>query len=389
MKHIIIGAGPAGLTAAKTIRGQKEKDEILVICPEEQVHARNRLVQYLSGEKTAAQINFVEPGFFENNDIRWRKDTKVMEIRPSERRILLSDGTQECYDQLLIASGAYPAIPPVENLRQAGRVCGFRDMADADRILSQTAEGSQVVIIGSGLVGMDAAEALLHQKRQVTVVEMAGRIIPLQLDAYGASLFQKAFEDHGASFILGARVEKCLMDEEKNAVGIALGDGREIPCDLVVVAAGVRPNCAFAEGAVEIDRGVRVDARLCTSDPHIFAAGDVTGLTGTWLCAVEQGKIAGINMAGGSAFYQNAAPSRNGLHYFGRMALSIGEMDPMEDGHVLTREKNGSYQRAVVREKRLVGMLLIGNIRAGNTWAGIIERGDEVPDGEDLFQLVP
>lgn len=388
MKHVIIGAGAAGLTAAKTIRSLRAEDEIVVVHPEKHLHARNRLVQYLSGEKTAAQINFVEADFFEKYHMEELSGMKAEKIDPRRRTVILSQGREESYDRLLLASGAVFVLPPIENLRQAGRVCGLRDLADADSILAQTEEGSRVIIIGSGLVGMDAAEALLRQKRRVTVVEMADRIIPLQLDSYGASLFQQDFVSRGASFVLGARVEKCLVDEMGNACGIELDGGRKMDCDLVVVAAGVRPNGVFAQDAVEVGRGVRVNERMQTSDPRIFAAGDVTGLTGTWLCAVEQGKTAGTNMAGGGALYQNKGPARNGLHYYGRTALSIGEMEPEGECSFYSRQDGENYQRAAVREGKLIGMLLIGDIRSGGAWAEIIRKGDPVPQGDALFSLV-
>lgn len=387
MKHVIIGAGPAGLTAAKTIRGLRQEDEIVVISTDQKVYGRNMLLRYLSGEKTAEKINFVEPDFFEKYQVRWISGQGAEEIYPEPKEVLLSDGSRESYDRLLIASGARPSIPPVEHLRDASGVFVFRDMPDADAILEEISQGCRVAVIGSGLVGMDVTEALLHRGCQVTVVEMADRIIPLQLDQEAAARYQKAFEERGASFFLQAKVESCLIDSDSHARGILLADGRNIDCDIIVVAAGVRPNFSFAKSSVKSDRGVTVNEHMMTSLPDIFAAGDVTGLTGTWLCAVEQGKVAGENMAGKDSVYQNAYPPRNGLNYYGIMSLAIGDIF-LDGGTYVVKREEKSYQRGVVLDGVLRGMLLVGNIAKGNAWTKMISEGKQVPADEELFSMV-
>lgn len=158
--------------------------------------------------------------------------------------------------------------------------------------------------MGSGLIGLDVAYALSRSGVEVSVVEMASRIMPLQTDEFSAKRYQNLFEKQGVRFFLGVGASDSHMDENENIREVVLSDGTVLSCDVLVVAAGVRPNTAFLNGTdIFINRGIQVDEFMRTSCQDIYAAGDVTGLSGIWPNAVEQGRLAAINMAGGNEAY--------------------------------------------------------------------------------------
>ena len=200
MRYVIAGAGPAGISAAKTLRQLDRDGEIVLVSKDDQVHSRCMLHKYLGGERDAEGISFIPPGFFKQNNITWYPGKAMVRLDCAERRILLDDGTFLPYDRLLLATGAYYLLPPVPGLKEAENVYGFRDLSDALAIDKAVKPGARAVIIGSGLVGMDAAYALMERGISPVIVEMAGRILPLQLDAEAASEYQRLFEHHGCSW---------------------------------------------------------------------------------------------------------------------------------------------------------------------------------------------
>ena len=176
---------------------------------------------------------------------------------------------------------------------------GFRDLSDALAIDKAVRPGARAVIIGSGLVGMDAAYALMERGISPVIVEMADRILPLQLDAKAASEYQRLFEHHGCSFRLAARASRTRLDSRGNVSALVLEDGEELACDFIIAAAGVRPEIRFLEHcSVETGRAVTVDQYLSTSVPGVYGAGDVCGLSGIWPNAMKQGAVAAKNKIG-------------------------------------------------------------------------------------------
>ena len=205
MGYVILGVGAAGITAAKTIRKADKETEITMISTDEQVHSRCMLHKYLSHERTAEELNFVPEDFFEANHINWIKGKTVSGLDTAEKKVKLTDGGEVSYDKLLIATGAESFIPPVGNLREAGNVFGLRHLRDAAAIDKMAENADKIVIIGSGLVGLDAAYGLMEIGKKVSIVEMADQILPIQLDKTGALEYQKRFESAGASFYLGRK----------------------------------------------------------------------------------------------------------------------------------------------------------------------------------------
>lgn len=389
-KYVIIGAGAAGVMAADRLRVMDEGGEITVISVDEHVHSRCMLHKYLGHERTVEEINFVPEDFFEKREIRWVKGEKITAIRPQDKQVDLECGAFLPYDKLLIATGAGYFIPPIPGFREGKNVYGFRDFSDA-KALDEAVKGKKkVFIVGSGLVGLDAASALCHQGYEVTIAEMAGRVMPLQTDDYAASVYQRAFEEAGCTFYLGIGVTGSKLDEEGNLTHVVLSDGSEIPCDVVMVAAGVRPQIGFLEGSgIAVGRGVEVNEYLQTSDPDIYAAGDVTGLSGVWPDAFDQGKTAAMNMAGVPVAYEKPYPFKNTSNFFGISMLSLGKLDPIPEGaQVETVMDRGTYKKAILVDGKLQGLLIQGDISNTGIYLELIKNQVDVGAlGKSVFDL--
>ena len=193
MKYVIIGAGVAGIEAAKTIRQNDPAGDILMISADTYVHSRCMLHKYISGERDEEGLDFTEKDFFQRYQVEWKKGVRARKISPDAKEIDLDSGDRVSYDKLLIAAGADSFIPPVGELRKASNVYGLRNLPDAQAIVREAQQAEQVLVIGSCLVGLDAAYGLLERGKKLTIVEMADRILPMQLDARAAKAYQERF----------------------------------------------------------------------------------------------------------------------------------------------------------------------------------------------------
>ena len=389
MEYVILGAGAAGITAAKTIRKADSEGKITVISTDTQVHSRCMLHKYLSHERDAAGISFVDPDFFEKNQIAWLPGKTVNRLDTQRKKVYTDQGDEVSYDRLLIATGAESFIPPVGNLREAENVFGLRHLRDAQAIDELAKDVENIVIIGSGLVGLDAAYGLMETGKKVSIVEMADQILPVQLDKTAAFEYQKRFEEAGARFYLGRKAADTVMEEDKIIREIILDNGEKLPCDLIIVAAGVRSAVAGMEGeGIVIDRGIKVDDYLQTGAEGVYAAGDVTGLSGIWPNAQKQGETAALNMCGSHVEYTDRYAIKNTINFFGLVSMCVGVILPQEGDVVIAREDSRNYKRVVLRDGKVVGVLLQGDIYHGGIWQYLIKNQISISGiQKDIFDL--
>ena len=389
MEYVILGAGAAGITAAKTIRKADSEGKITVISTDTQVHSRCMLHKYLSHERDAAGISFVDPDFFEKNQIAWLPGKTVNRLDTQRKKVYTDQGDEVSYDRLLIATGAESFIPPVGNLREAENVFGLRHLRDAQAIDELAKDAENIVIIGSGLVGLDAAYGLMETGKKVSIVEMADQILPVQLDKTAAFEYQKRFEEAGARFYLGRKAADTVMEEDKIIREIILDNGEKLPCDLIIVAAGVRSAVAGMEGkGIVIDRGIKVDDYLQTGAEGVYAAGDVTGLSGIWPNAQKQGETAALNMCGSHVEYTDRYAIKNTINFFGLVSMCVGVILPQEGDVVIAREDSRNYKRVVLRDGKVVGVLLQGDISHGGIWQYLIKNQISISGiQKDIFDL--
>ena len=254
MRYVVIGASAAGISGAKTLRELDKDAEIVLISKDENVYSRCILHHKISNHRDVDALNFTSKEFFEENNITWMKGLEVISLNDKEQVLELSNGETLSYDKLLICSGASAFIPPVPGLREANNVVGLRNLDDAILIKEQAKKVKNVVVLGAGLVGIDAVSGLLGQGLNISLVEMSNKILPLQLDKHASDVYEKKFIEEGVSLKLGVKAEKLLLDGNNNPKALLLNTGEEVPCELVIVATGVRSNVSFMENSnVECD----------------------------------------------------------------------------------------------------------------------------------------
>ena len=385
MKHLIIGAGAAGISAAKTIRELSKTDEIVIVSKDDSIHSRCMLHKLISGQRDEKALSFIPDGFFEEQGIDWLSGQGVTSIDTAGQRAYLEGGSID-YDRLLIASGAVSVIPPVGALRTAGNVYGLRHLSDARRI--KAANVTDVAVIGAGLVGLDAAWGLLELGRTVTVVEMGERILPLNLNKRAAQPYLEKFQEHGCRFELSRRVMDTKCDDRGNVTGILLDNGEVISCGMVIAAAGVRPALGFLDGSgIIADRGIKVNDRLETSIGGVYAAGDVTGLSGIWPNAVIQGRTAALGMCGQQALYDDTYAMKNTLNFYGLNTLSLGQTEPDEGDMVYEREDKSGYRRVIISGGAVKGIIIQGDIGQSGFWQELIKRKIDISTKGSVWSL--
>lgn len=323
------------------------------------------------------------------NQIIWKKGQSVAKLHEKEKQVELSNGEYVEYDKLLIATGANSFIPPVGKLREAKNVFGLRHLNDAQAIDAYAKEAKNIVIIGSGLVGLDAAYGLMETGKKVSIVEMADQILPVQLDKTAAEEYQKRFEAAGAKFYLGRKAAETKMDEAGKITTVILDNGEELKSDFIIVAAGVRSaTSGFESEKIVIDRGMQVDEYMQTGAKDIYAAGDVTGLSGIWPNAQKQGETAALNMMGAHVPYTDRFASKNTINFFGLNSLCVGAIKPQENDVVIAREDASNYKRVIIRNGKITGVLLQGDISHAGIWQYLIKNQIPVSGIEkDIFAL--
>lgn len=366
MKYVIVGCSAAGISATKTLREIDDKAEIIIVSKDEHVVSRCMLHHYIKGLRSIEQLNFANPAdFFEAYNIQWKKGIEVVGIDPKEKILRLSNNETLAYDKVLLATGASSFVPPVENLRTAKQVVGLRNLEDAIYIKEMIPKIKHAVILGAGLVGIDAASGFLHQDVKVTIVEMANRILPIQLDEYAAGVYEKRFRENGIDMRLGVSAQKVIMDENNNITGLALNTGEIIPCEMIIVATGVRSNVGFlADSGIETDRfGLIINAKCETNVRDVYGAGDVTGRNPIWPNAVKSGMIAAFNMSGTEMFLTDYFSSKNTMNFLGIPTMSLGvPFKPDETYHEEIEKRGRDYKKIIHKDGKVYGAIIQGNL---------------------------
>lgn len=391
--YVIVGTGAAGMAAAERIRLYKKEATIIMMSIDDHSHSRCMLHKYLGGERTADELSFVEPDFFEKNEIYWGKAQRALGLDLANKRIQMENGYQP-YDKLLIATGSVFGIPPINNFRTASNVYGFRDLSDAQKIdeAVKAKQAKHVFIVGSGLVGLDVATGLMERGVKVTIAEMAPRVMPLQTDDTAAKAYQERFEAHGARFLLGIGASDSIINDQNEITAVVLSTGETVACDFVICAAGVRPNIAWLEGSgLKMERGITVDANMRTSDPDVYAAGDVTALAGVWPNAMDMGRVAASNMCGVPTEYTDRYCMKNTSNFFGLQMLTIGDINAQVEGaQIYVKESKDCYKKAIVKDGVLKSILIQGDISHTGHWQYLIKNAvdlSEILQKKEIFDI--
>ncbi len=368
-KYVIIGNGVAGTAAAESIRQSDREGKIDIFTDEPALfYTRIRLPDYIAGEIQEEKLILWKPQWYQEKGIEVHLEEPVQKVDPKKKEIHTARGTPYPYDRLLLATGSHSFIPPIKGTEKPG-VFALRSLRDSRLIRDYAAKAKKAVLIGGGVLGLEAGNGLRRLGLEVAVVEFFPRLLPRQMDVPGAELLKEKMEAMGFSFYLGARSQE-IQGKEK-AEGLVLEGGQILPCDMVLISAGVRPNLDLARQlGLAVDKGVLVNDRLETQVPDVYAAGDVIEhrgvFYGIWPASEKQGEIAGINMAGGSALYEGTVMS-NRLKVVGIDLVSSGDIDV--DGkleNLLAKdEKRFIYRKLVLKDDIIVGCILLGDI-SGN-----------------------
>ena len=384
-KYVIVGQGVAGATAAEHLRKHDEAGGIVMLTDEGlPFYWRTRLNEYIAGDLDEQELIVKDDRHYSNLSLEYRLDTPVVDANPDKKVVITKKGEEIPYDALLLATGSHSFLPPIKGTEKRG-VFALRSVQDSREIKAYAQNKKQAVLIGGGLLGLETANALRKTGLQCKVVEFFPRLLPRQLDVEGAGQLQKIMEGMGLSFWLGAVTKEIQGRDEVS--GVQLENGEVIEADMVIVSAGVRPNLELAKPlGLEVDKGIIVDEKMSTSRADVYAAGDVTQfngmLYGIWPAAMEQGKIAGINMAGAEAVYSGTTMA-NTLKVVGIDLASAGNIDA--DNELESKIVSGEnyYKKIVIKDHLVVGSIFLGDQSEFNTVKKLMEEKTDVSEIKD------
>jgi len=388
-RYLIIGDGVAGARAAVKIREADQKGEIHIFTEEAYpFYYRVRFPEFVAGEVTIQNLTIHTKEWYQGKEIAIHLEEGITEVNASKKQVTSQKGKTYAYDLLLIATGGNAFVPPIKGTEKKG-VFTLRLMKDATGIKEFSGGVKQAILVGGGLVGLETGGALLKRGIKVAVIEHNPRILPRQMDPGGAKILQGKMESMGVSFFLNADSEEIFGKE--TVEGLRLKDGRTAEGQMVIISAGVKPNIKLAQAmGLETKNGILVNDRLETKIEGLFAAGDVAEhrgrVYGIWPAAQRQGETAGVNMAGGSVLYERTVVS-NTLKVVGIDLTASGDIDAegkLECVVKSNREKN-LYRKVTFKEDKIVGCILLGNIKGNFEILNAIEKQVNVKDLKNLI----
>ena len=392
---VVVGNGMAGMrTVEELLALAPDLYDITVFGAEPRVnYNRIMLSPVLAGEKTADEIVLHPRSWYDEHGITLYAGDPIVAIDRKRRIVRARSGKEVQYDRLLLATGSQPFIVPVPGSDLPG-VVGFRDLDDVDTMLQAARAGRHAVVIGGGLLGLEAANGLLRRGMDVTVVHLTHSLLNQQLDVDASLLLKAALEGRGLRILLGAQTEAILGDGKVQ--GVRFKDGLEAPADLVVMAAGVRPNVALArEAGLHIERAIVVDDTLQSYDPRVYAVGECVqhrkATFGLVAPIWEQARVCAAHLAGlGHRRYVQQATATK-LKVTGIDLYSAGDIvgGPGTQDLVLRDRRAGVYKRLVLEGNRITGAVLYGDVLDGPWYFDLIQRGADISALRDRLLFGP
>jgi nitrite reductase (NADH) large subunit len=383
---VIVGNGMApGRMLEHLLEAAPDRYEVTIFNAEPRVnYDRIMLSPVLTGEKDFEQIIIHGDGWYIKNGITLYKGHKITAIDRVGKTVTSDQGVVQPYDKLVIATGSVPLILPVPGNNLAG-VLTFRDLDDVNAMMLAAQSRSKAVVIGGGLLGLEAAAGLRMQEMDVTVLHLMPTLMERQLDPAAGYLLQRSIEERGIKVITKA-VTKAILGERK-VEGVELADGRVIPATLVVMAAGIRPNIGLAKAAgLDVNRGILAGKGMQTSDPDILAVGECAEVGGQIYGLVaplyEMARVAASNLAGDDAaeFVHSDTPTK--LKVTGIDLFSVGDFADGEDRQeiVLRDASAGVYKRVVLKDNRIIGTVLFGETADGAWFSDLKKKQIDISD---------
>jgi len=371
-EYLIVGNSAGGIGAVEAIREIDKRNSITIVSDEPyQAYSRPLISKYLADERNVDQMLFRPADFYSRNGIDSLLDRKVEHLNLQRRTARLASGEQITWKKLLLATGGVPIVPKMKGGNKDG-VFTFLTIKDAIAIDEFIKDGFQAVVIGGGLIGISATEALVKRGIGVTVVEMKDRILNTILDETASSMAEETLRQAGVRVITNQTVKETIGG--KCVEGVILDSGEKIQCNLVVIAIGVLPRTELVSGSeIKVNRGIVVDRFMSTSYPGVYACGDVaeaydfiygeSRLTPIWPNAYMGGRVAGYNMAGVKTEYAGGT-AMNALNYFGLDIATAGIVTPPPDKNwdIISQRNDGVYKKIILGDDLVMGMVFIGDI---------------------------
>lgn len=396
MRYIIVGGSAAAISAVESIRSLDKDSQIDLFSDEETpLFSRVLLPYYVAEELSKPLLNFRTSDFFEEMKVTPHMGVKVTDLNAAAKTVKASDGKKYTFDKLLLATGGKPIVPPIPGVDKEG-ISTLKTMADAEKIYNM--KGKRAVVIGAGSIGVEACISLTRRGIKATLLEQLGQVMPTVFDAEAAEIVRQRIEDLGIEVITG---EKALTFKGDKKVTGVVTDNRELPCDMVILSVGVRPQTELAAQArltLGDMKGIRVDETMMTSVPDIYAAGDVAEtrdiardtwfLNAIWPCAFEQGRIAGFNMAGKKTAYPGSYRRNSIGNFIGIPAISMGvthaescamtsEDDEFREIKLRTKDV---YKKLVLKNGKLIGAILVGHTQKAGLMSILLRKQVYIAD---------
>jgi len=381
-KYLIIGNSAGGIGAAEAIR-QVDKEGVLTMVSEEPYPAYSRplISKYLAKERTLEGMLFRRSDFYDQNNILLLSGKRVTHLDIDSQTASLDDDEQITWEKLLLAVGGRPIFPEMKGSDKTG-VFTFTSLDDAKAIDRFLDNKKKAVVIGGGLIGISATEALVRRGLDVSVVEMKERILNTILDREASSMAEEVLQEAGIRIVTGHTVVE--VSGKVSVERATLDNGETLPCDLLLVAIGVLPRCELAlDVKLEMDRGIVVDHHMATNHPDVYACGDAAQaydfvyrenrLSPIWPNAYIGGRTAGFNMAGIATEYPGGT-AMNSLNYFGVDIASAGMPTAPDDGgyEVISKQEGSTYQKVILKDNIIVGMAFVENIEKSGIVFGLM-----------------
>jgi len=398
-KYVIIGGSAGGIGAVEAIR---EVDPIgtLTVISEETVpqYSRPMISEYVSREATLETMKYRGDQFWNKNNVQPLTGRAAVNIDFTKKQVELEGGTKIDFEKLLIATGGKPFVPRMKGGEKNG-VFTFTELSSAKGIESKLEHSKSAVVIGGGLIGVSAAEALVKRGITVTLVELKQHILNLILDEKASEIAEKVLTEAGVTVITGQTVQRILgrKDNEGSVGGVVMTDGKEIPCDLVVVAIGVIPRTELVkETDMKLNRGIVVDRFMRTNIPDVYACGDVAEahdfllngnrLLPLWPLAHLGGQVAGYNMAGKKVEYAGGTVMSS-LKYFDLPIIAVGNTNPEDSGDyellVERQPEKTVYKKILLKDNRIVAFIFLGDIEKAGILFHLLKNHVDVSEIKD------
>lgn len=385
MRYVIIGNSAAGIGAVEAIRQVDKKSPLVMISDEPESAYSRALISYeLAGWIGKGRLELRPKKFYRQNKIDILLGQRAVRLDAKSKEVHLADGQRLAYDRLLLAVGGSPQKTGVKGEDKQG-IFGFRTYRDLLDIYDAVKSAKEGVVLGGGCIGLQAASGLHHHKIKTRIAIASPHLLSQVADAECGDFFQELFEKHGIGVKTGARPVE--FRGEKRVGSVLFDDGTELAAQIVITGKGVKPNTDLAEGTnIKVDWGIITDDRMRTTEPDIYAAGDVavtqdrvtceSTVNAVWPCAYEQGRVAGFNMASVERTYDGSM-RMNAADFFGVSFISIGVVKPRGEGyevHSRLLKDQGLYWKLVFRDNLLVGAVLVGKVDGAGVLANLMRK---------------